>query len=348
MAQIKSKLVLNNRQDLSQVLPIKTPYSFYLDPASACNFRCSFCPTGHKDLIASSNYDRSLMKWSVFERFVDQLKDFDSPLKALRLNKIGEPMLNKNLAKMIRLSKQEARVEWVDFATNGYLFNQRDIYEIVESGVDRINISLEGLSTEDYEKNAKVKINYVEFKKGLKQLYNAKCEQRELRGTSPEILIKIPKELLANEDDEKRFFEEYSDLSDLIFVENLANIWPEFDLDERTKWIPNDKTTQYGLPIKEKLVCTVIMYSLTVNADGSVSACCSDWNQKLILGNIQEENLQDIWLGAEHLKLIRKHLTGQRKSTNTCKDCGHVASAQIDDVDSHRADLATKFEQLMP
>ena len=46
MAIEKSKLRLDGRHDLDTVLLLATPYSIYLDPASACNFKCVFVPLG--------------------------------------------------------------------------------------------------------------------------------------------------------------------------------------------------------------------------------------------------------------------------------------------------------------
>ena len=45
-AEIKSKLNLDQRVALQEVIPLETPFLLYVDPSSACNFRCQFCPTG--------------------------------------------------------------------------------------------------------------------------------------------------------------------------------------------------------------------------------------------------------------------------------------------------------------
>ena len=44
---------------------------------------------------------------------------------------------------------------------------------------------------------------------------------------------------------------------------------------------------------------------MTINSDGTVSACCSDWNQQLIIGNINENSLKEIW-ESEKLKILQK------------------------------------------
>ena len=100
-AQLKSKLNLEKRIPLQDVIPLQTPFLLYVDPSSACNFRCLFCPSGHKDMINKSVYPRSIMSLDLFNKVIRDLSEFEQPIKVLRMNKIGEPFLNKNLSKMV-------------------------------------------------------------------------------------------------------------------------------------------------------------------------------------------------------------------------------------------------------
>ena len=50
-AEFKPRINLEGRTPLETVIPLQTPYVVFVDPASACNFNCKFCPTGHRDLI---------------------------------------------------------------------------------------------------------------------------------------------------------------------------------------------------------------------------------------------------------------------------------------------------------
>ena len=82
-------------------------------------------------------------------------------------------------------------------------------------------------------------------------------------------------------------------------------------------------------------VCSVIFYSMTINSDGTVSACCSDWNQELIIGNTNENSLKEIWQ-SEKLKILQKlHLLKKRNSHSTCATCNHPNTAQIDQIDNY-------------
>lgn len=336
MAIIKSK-ISQARVNLSEVLPLDTPFSLYVDPSSACNFSCNFCPTGHEDLVRQS-YTRRTLRFDIFQSLIDSLSDFPKPLKVLRMNKIGEPTLNKRLVDMIRYAKDSGRVEWIDFATNGSLLGSEHLKGLVGSGLNRMNISLEGLTDADYLLNANVKFKMSSFIDALNVL---KSERPDF-----EVLIKIPRDFVKTPSRKELFYKTFDDLADFLFIEELTDIWPGFEVSTRAR-IPLKAISQYQTPLNsERQACTVILYSLTVNSDGTVSACCSDWDQKIILGNLSKNTLKEIWYGELHRKLISQHLNLDRKSHPICGNCGHVANAQVDDIDNDVENIKHKFVTL--
>ena len=42
-AQIKPRINQEGRTRLEEVIPLETPFVLFVDPSSACNFRCKFC-----------------------------------------------------------------------------------------------------------------------------------------------------------------------------------------------------------------------------------------------------------------------------------------------------------------
>ncbi len=333
-AQVKSKLNLDERVALEEVIPLETPFLLYVDPSSACNFRCQFCPTGHKDLLKASNYKRSVMNFALFEKLIDDLAAFPNPLKVMRMNKIGEPLLNKKLASMIALAKRSGRVQYIDLATNASMFSPTLLSRLVEAGLDRLNISLEGINSEQYKQNAKVDIDFDQLVANIRWLFSN-------RGDC-EVTIKIP----ANYVDERQraqFFETFGDYCDRIFIEELAPIWPEFDVEKRAGIVVHDMRGQYQQKPDEKAVCTYIFYAMAINSDGTVSACCPDWDQKLIVGDLKRESLRDIWNSSALVALRTQHLQGKRYMNPICRGCGHIKYSQVDNIDAHRHALLERI-----
>lgn len=333
-AEIKSKLNLEQRVALEEVIPLETPFLLYVDPSSACNFRCQFCPTGHIDLVKASQYKRSLLDMALFEKLLRDLEDFPEPLKVMRMNKIGEPLLNKHLPDMIAAAKASGRVRYIDLATNAARFTPELLTRLVAAGLDRINVSLEGMSREQYAEHAKVDFDFDGLVRNVRWLYDH-------RGDC-EVTVKIPGNYLS-QDDRQRFFDLFGDHCDRIFVEELSPIWPEFDVEQRAGVQIQDQEGQYRQRLRDKDVCTYIFYALAVNADGTVSACCPDWDEKLLVGDLRQQSLREIWNADALYQLRLLHLRGKRRDNPVCRACGHVKYAQVDDVDAHRQTLLDKL-----
>lgn len=339
-AQLKSKLNPDGRVALEQVIPLETPFLLYVDPSSACNFKCEFCPTGHLDLVRGSHYKRRVLPLDLFAKFISDLADFDTPIRVLRMNKIGEPLLNRHLPEMIRLAKQCGRIDKIDLATNAALFTRPLMQAVVDAGLDRLNISLEGITREQYRKHAKVDIDFEALVDSIKWLYAH-------RG-SCEITIKAPEDYLTDAEKDL-FYSTFGDHCDRIFLEKLSPIWPEFDMESRMEnfKLP-ENVGQYGQRIDEKLVCTYIFYAMAINADGTVSACCPDWDQKLVVGDLRKNTLKEIWNSDAMHRLRILHLSGKRRDNPVCRNCGHIAHSQIDNIDEHREAIMVRYQKQFP
>ncbi|MCP9442238.1 MAG: radical SAM protein [Nitrospira sp.] len=333
-AKLKPRINLDHRTPLQDVIPLATPMVLFVDPIDTCNFKCTFCPTGDRDLIKSTGRWQGRMHLDLFKKIIDDLADFDEPLKVLRLYKEGEPLLHTQLAEMIRYAKQSGLVEYIDTTTNGSLLTPERVGPILEAGIDRINISVDGLSDEQFWRFTKTRVDFEKFAKNIRELY--------VRKGSCEICIKIPGDLLSDED-KQRFFETFGDYADRISIENFAPCWPEFDVEARTGITITEGI--YGNPIKEVAVCPYIFYSMAVNSDGTVSLCFLDWARKLVIGDVRSQSLQSIWNGELMYRHRVAHLQGRRKENPTCAKCGQLSHCLPDDIDRYAAPLLVRIER---
>nr|VFK23337.1 MAG: radical SAM additional 4Fe4S-binding SPASM domain-containing protein [Candidatus Kentron sp. MB]VFK28470.1 MAG: radical SAM additional 4Fe4S-binding SPASM domain-containing protein [Candidatus Kentron sp. MB]VFK74265.1 MAG: radical SAM additional 4Fe4S-binding SPASM domain-containing protein [Candidatus Kentron sp. MB] len=331
-AKIKPRINLEDRTPLQEVIPLATPFVVFIDPASACNFLCPFCPTGHRDMIAETSRYQGVMKLPLFRKVIDDLVEFDLPIKVLRMYKDGEPLLNKNLAEMIAYAKNSAQVEYIDTTTNGSLMTPERMGPVLEAGLDKINISVDGMNREQYRKFTGFDFDFDAFVENVKWLYANKgnCE----------IVIKIPGELIT-ETQRQEFFDTFGDYCDRIFIENFAPCWPEFDVEVHT----GIKITQgiYQQPISSTDTCPYIFYSISVNADGLVSSCFLDWGRKLVVGDVNKKSLKSIWHSPESNALRLQQLEGRRMENPVCSQCGQLSHCLPDNIDAYRQELLPKF-----
>lgn len=332
-AQIKPRINLEDRTPLQEVIPLSTPFVLFVDPVNTCNFRCSFCPTGDRDLIKSTGRWQGRLDFDVYKKAINDLGEFDQPLKVLRLYKEGEPLLHTRFADMVRYAKASGHVQYIDTTTNGYLLTPDRVGPILDAGIDRINISVDGMSTEQYWQFTQTRVDFDRFVDNIRRLYERKGDC--------EICVKIPGDIL-NDEDRQRFFDTFGDIADRVFIENFAPCWPTFDVEERT----GIQITEgiYGNTIQEVKVCPYIFYSMAVNTDGSVSLCFLDWARKLGIGDVRRESLKSIWNGDAMRRHRLAHLQGRRKDDSTCAACGQLSHCLPDNIDAWAPTLLDRIQ----
>lgn len=334
-AKIEPRINLDNRTRLEEVIPLSTPMILFVDPSDVCNFKCKFCPTGNSEIIRHTGRWQGQMSFEVYKKIIDDLKAFDKPLKVLRLYKEGEPLLNNRLADMVRYAKDNRIADYIDTTTNGYLLTPEKIKPILDAGIDRINISVNGMSNEQFIEFSGIKIDFDKYVKNIINLYNTKgnCE----------ICIKITGDLMTNQEKD-RFFNIFGDHADRIFIENAAPCWPEFDVEEHLGINISKTKGIYDQPIGKNLnICPYIFYMISINSDGSVSLCFLDWARKLIIGDIRKQSLKEIWEGDILFQYQLDHLRGKRNENVVCKKCGQLSYCLPDNIDPYTDILTDKL-----
>ena len=331
-ANIKPRIDLENRTKLEDVIPLETPFVIFLDPSDICNFQCKFCPTGDRNLIKKIKRKPCMMNFDLFKKIINDLRDFEKPIKVLRLYKDGEPFLNPKFSDMVRYSKESGCVLRVDTTTNGSLLNPKFNIELIESNIDRIIISVEGLNDEFYKEFANYKMNFNRYVENIRHLYENK--------KNCEVYVKIIGDNLSHEE-KQLFYTIFGDIADYVFIEHIAPCWPNYKMKEV---VPNSEVGIYGQDIKEVEVCPYIFYSLSINSDGKVSLCFLDWTRKLIIGDVKIESFKSIWNGEKLFEYRKMHLMKKRKNHSICGNCGQLSHCLPDNIDPFTEILLKRLE----
>ncbi len=117
----------------------RPPVCLYLEVTNRCNLLCTTCPRTYAELEPPAD-----LSWDLFTRIVDQIPD----LRRAVLHGVGEPMLVKNLPRMVRYLKD--RGTYVLFNTNGTVLNERNGRALVDAGLDELRVSLDASTRESY------------------------------------------------------------------------------------------------------------------------------------------------------------------------------------------------------
>jgi len=115
------------------------PVCIYLETTNRCNLLCTTCPRTYEELEPPAD-----MSWELFTRIVDQVPNIARAV----LHGVGEPMLVKNLPKMVRYLKD--RGTYVLFNTNGTVLNDRNGRALIAAGLDELRVSLDAANAQSY------------------------------------------------------------------------------------------------------------------------------------------------------------------------------------------------------
>jgi MoaA/NifB/PqqE/SkfB family radical SAM enzyme len=125
--------------DTSSDIPEHGPVCLYLETTNRCNLLCTTCPRTYEELEPPAD-----MSWQLFTSIVDQVPN----LQRAVLHGIGEPMLVKNLPRMVRYLKD--RGTYVLFNTNGTVLNEKNGRALIEADLDELRVSFDAANAESY------------------------------------------------------------------------------------------------------------------------------------------------------------------------------------------------------
>ncbi|WP_297276690.1 radical SAM protein [uncultured Brachyspira sp.] len=319
----------NNRNYLKDVLPLNTPYSIQIETIKACNFRCNYCA------YSSLKIEPYIMQLDVFKNISNSLCKFPSKIKNFIFSGLGEPLINKDIFKMISLIKNTDHVENTTVLTNGSLLNENNIDNILNTYIDEIRISLQGITEEDYYKICGYKINFKEFVDNIEYLYKN-------RGNT-KIALKIADIAIDTEDKQKKFFELFEDKADYLIIQKIS---PLQNIVNYTDIISDYSKGVYIENKTNCLVCPQPFYSMQILADGRVAPCCSLNLDSPTIGNINSKNIYDIWNDNKLRDLRIRMLKGNRNLIGGCKKCNYPEFQynKYDYIDNYREELLKKYE----
>lgn len=333
MAAIHKNIVCEERHKLEEVIPLYGPYTVAIDPSNLCNFRCNFCAIQYKE--EKLNFKKQFMSLELFRKIIDDLKTFPERLKVLRVNGQGEPLLNPDICEMIRYAKESHVADYIEMITNGSKLNPELNRKLIDSGIDRIRISIEALDQEGYQSISGTKIDFEQFLANIKNLHDisGQCE----------IYCKIVDVAVPTEEDKNKFFTMFGEICDRVFIDNVIPLWSDFE-ELNASAVAGGKGV-HGQKVENVTVCPYSFYSLIINPDGEVTACCADWKRKLVFGNLQETSLLEIWQGKKLRDFWIQMLKGNKSQYEMCAKCLLPMYDCNDNIDAYAEEILTRLEK---
>ena len=278
-----------------KILPL--PETILLESTNYCNLRCKMCPQGH-NLIPTKGF----MNPDLFRKAIDEIKSIDGYKPKIGMHMTGEPLMHENFDTMVNYADQTGLYTMIH--TNGYLLTQKLAQKLVNSGISEITFSFEGEDPIRYEQ-IRIGSRYEIVDANIKFFLKIRKKTR--------VIIEVLK--FRGED------------RTLAIDENFKNRYPgaEFNSYFASNWhgtLDRPELNEDQILAQEPSVCPSILTNLIVSWDGKIHPCGKDFDNRLIIGDLNHETIMDHWKGENRHKLYLKMKRGEYKDLRLCKDCG--------------------------
>lgn len=316
------------RKPLQELLPLNKPLALCIDTSDICNFKCEFCFQKYRPIKGQ------IMSMELFEKIVEDMKQFDEPFKTVNLYNLGEPLINQSLSLFIRKLKANKLAEVTQITTNASLLTKHKSEELIDAGLDRITFSIYGLDDDSYKKFSSAQVSFHNIITNIEYFYKIreKCK----------VHIKIAGNYF-NEEQKQKFFELFGDMADSIYVDNAVNLWPDL-----TTVNENVDNHIYGtLNVENDRICPQPFYQMIIHSNGMVSPCCADYDKRVIVGDIRNESIKEIWDGKNYQNLRRDILQNNLKEGTRCKNCKFPLCGSTVDITPYREDILKKYNCIL-
>jgi radical SAM protein with 4Fe4S-binding SPASM domain len=288
------------------------PFSISIEPTTACNLRCPECPSGLRAFSRPTGNLRS----DFFRKTIDELH---RDLSFLIFYFQGEPYINPDFLDMVQYASQ--RGIYTITSTNGHFLNEENARKTIESGLDRLIISVDGSTQEVYEQYRKSgKLEVV-----LQGARNVVKWKKELKSKTPHLIFQF----LVVRPNEHQIPEIYK-LAGAIGIDEVRLKTAQiYDYAQGNPLIPNqDRYSRYrrqadgSYRIKNQLLnhCWKLWHACVITWDGVVVPCCFDKDAKYRMGNLQEQSLREVWQQQPYQEFRQQLLKGRDK-IDICTNC---------------------------
>lgn len=288
------------------------PASISFEPTTSCNLRCPECPSG----LRSFTRPIGMLEPGFFKKTIDELAP---ELFYLVFYFQGEPYLNRNFLEMVQYASQKKI--YTATSTNAHYFDDETCQKTIESGLDRLIISIDG-TTQDVYEQYRVGGNLEKVISGTKNLLHWR---KKLKSQTPFVVFQF---LVVKPNEHQ--IDDAIKLADKLGVDDIwfktAQI---YDYKYGNELIPTkDEYSRYKkqkdgtYSIKNTLLnhCWKMWHSCVITWDGRVVPCCFDKDAEHAMGELKSASFGEIWNGTPY-RSFRGAVLRSRSEIDICKNC---------------------------
>jgi radical SAM protein with 4Fe4S-binding SPASM domain len=289
------------------------PVSISFEPTTSCNLRCPECPSG----LRSFTRPRGMLEINFYKKMIDQLAP---ELLYLTFYFQGEPYLNPEFLEMVKYAG--TKKIYTATSTNAHYLDDDTARRTVESGLDRLIISLDGTTQEVYRQYRRG----GELEKVIAGAGNIVKWKKKLKSKTPYIFFQF---LVVRPNEHQ--MEDARKLASQTGVDGIRYKTAQvYDYkNDPNQLIPLQssltryKKKQDGTFISKNPMqnhCWRLWHAPVITWDGLVVPCCFDKDAQHRMGDLKNKSFKEIWKDPEYLDFRRKILKG-RSEIDICSNC---------------------------
>lgn len=289
------------------------PIAVTIEPTTACNLGCPECPSG----LRSFTRPTGSIKSPFFKETIDALH---RDLLYVSFYFQGEPFLNKGLPDMIQYAA--SKNIYTAVSTNAHFLDDYTARRTVESGLDRLIISVDGVTQDTYEKY-RVGGSLHKVLEGASNMVKWK---KVLNRKKPFLIFQF---LVVKPNEH-----EIAAMQDMARQVGVDALWlksaqvQDFENDPNGLIPTLDQYSRYQkdrfgkTQIKSKMPnhCWKMWHGNVISWDGRVLPCCFDKDAAHQLGDLSNTTMAEIWKNKNY-RMFRTELMQSRKNIDICANC---------------------------
>ncbi len=288
------------------------PRHIQIETVAGCNANCVFCP--NKKTSATVPIGRP-MDWELYHSIVDQAVDWGIKRLSPYLN--NEPLLDPELPERIAyISRHKKEFQYTKINSNGSLLTEKMAKGLLDSGLNRVNFSVQGIEEEPY-----MDLMQLPLQRTLDNIDRLLELKRSGNYKLPSVRVCM---LVTQQIKSQR--------------EKILEYWSQRGVRVNFNQIENRgghesiKSDEIAIGTLDNFDwCNRMFNQMYIAYDGRALMCCADWEYKGVMGDTNTQSLREIWNNPKYQSFRRRFLSGQVEGM-LCDGCTKD-SAGIEDLD---------------
>jgi radical SAM protein with 4Fe4S-binding SPASM domain len=278
------------------------PLCLDLESAFVCNLRCVMCYIHQIEGYDTTPREKHFLPTETAFKLIDEGREHGLP--SLKLTGRGEPLLNRDLERIISHAKKSGVLD-VLFNTNATLLTEERAKKLIHAGLDQIIVSLDGATAETYNR-IRIGSNYNRVIRNIETFLEIR--QRMGRG-KPRLQV----QMVCMQDT----------VQDIVaFVDRWRPLANRVNLIRYKDYTTDNSRPAHLYQTKfRKVPCRQLWQRLLVTSTGDIHMCCGDFRMRHPIGNVREHTLHQVWHGRKLNAIRRQHRDGRFDNLPLCQNC---------------------------